>query len=71
MSPLVCQFGCGCCRIQDAYSAGVCALALKLLPKEQQEQLAGEVRARYPNLFALAEKLQANPQAQALARKAL
>jgi hypothetical protein len=44
---------------------------LKGLPKEEQERLAREVKARYPNLFALADKLQANPGAQALLKKAV
>jgi hypothetical protein len=42
---------------------------LSKLPKEQQEALAREVRARYPNLFALADKLQAKPEAQKLLNK--
>ncbi len=41
------------------------------LPKEQQQAMAREVRARYPNLFALANALQAKPDAQALLKKAL
>ena len=44
---------------------------LRRLPKEQQEALAKQVRARYPNLFALADHLLAKPEAQALLKKAL
>ena len=44
---------------------------LKKLPKEQQEALAREVRARYPNVFALTDKLQAKPWGQALLKNAL
>jgi hypothetical protein len=44
---------------------------LKKVPKEQQETLAKEVRARYPNVFSLADKLQVKPEARALLKKAL
>ena len=44
---------------------------LRALPKEQQEQLAQEVKARYPNLIAFTDKVQAKPQAQALLKKAV
>jgi hypothetical protein len=43
---------------------------LKKLPKERQEALAREVRACYPSIFGLADKLQAKPGARALLKKA-